>query len=84
MQIEEAREMVKVAANFLASQEQAAMKDVRLEQIERRGDNEFSVVLSYPDAISTFGNLGLVNARVYKELIVNEELKEVIALRIWK
>jgi hypothetical protein len=41
-------------------------------------------VLSYPDAISTFGNLGLVNARVYKELIVNEELKEVIALRIWK
>ncbi len=46
MQMEEAREVVKVAINFLSEQEPSA-KASRLEQIEERGDGEWSVVLSF-------------------------------------
>jgi hypothetical protein len=86
MQMEEAREVVKVAANFLAEQEPAA-KASRLEQIEERGDGEWSVVLSFPDlttgtsAAMLFGNQA---SRVYNELVVNGKAKEVMALRFWK
>lgn len=73
MQIEEAREMVRVASNFLAAQEPAAMKDMRLEQIERRSDNEFSIVLSFPDGGFTFGPLA---ARVYKDVLHLEVVEE--------
>jgi hypothetical protein len=84
MQIEEAREMVKVAASFLTAQEPTA-KEVRLEQIEQRDGGEFSIVLSFPDATMHFGvTTGMTDGRVYKELVVNRDQKEVKALRIWK
>ncbi len=86
MQMEEARQVVKVAADFLAAQEPAA-KASRLEQIEQREAEEWSVVLSFPDSSSvdlqTFTGLHLAN-RVYKELVVNSKAKEVMALRFWK
>jgi len=87
MQMEEAKEVVKVAADFLAEQEPAA-KASRLEQIEEREDGEWSVVLSFPDltisnnAAMLFGNRG--DSRIYKELVVDGKAKEVMALRFWK
>ena len=86
MQIEEAKEVVKVASHFLAEQEPAA-RESRLEQIEQRGDGEWSVVLSFPDMDSDFGKLSVQMGsplRVYKELVVNDQAKEVTALRFWK
>lgn len=86
MQMEEAKEVVKVAANFLAEQEPAA-KASRLEQIEEHGDGEWSVVLSFPDLTIASVPVFLGNqaaARVYKELVVNSRAKEVMALRFWK
>ena len=86
MQMEEAKQIVKVAADFLAEQEPAA-KASRLEQIEEHGDGEWSVVLSFPDLTNApvpvlIGNQAA--ARVYKELVVNGKAKEVMALRFWK
>jgi hypothetical protein len=75
--------MVKVASQFLIAQE-PSVKDVRLEQIEQRGDNEFSIVLSFPDGTPVIGGLAFSNTRVYKELLVNSKAKEVMALRVWK
>jgi hypothetical protein len=86
MQMEEAREVIKVAASFLAEQEPSA-KASRLEQIEERADGEWSVVLSFPDAPSETPAMFLgaqAAARVYKELRVDSKAKEVMALRIWK
>ncbi len=85
MQMEEAREVVKVAASFLAEQEPAA-KASRLEQIEERGDGEWSVVLSFPDLTGVFSTITGIHMadRVYKELVVNSKAKEVMALRFWK
>jgi hypothetical protein len=84
MQIEEAREMVKVAASFLTAQEPTA-RDVRLEQIEQHDDGEFYIVLSFPDGTPRFSlPMGSNDGRVYKELVVKRDQKEVMALRIWK
>lgn len=82
MQIEEAKEVVKVAADFLSEQEPAA-KSSRLEQIEEQGEGEWSVVLSFPDNINAFLP-GITASRVYKELVVDSKRKEVMALRFWK
>ena len=85
MQMEEAKEVVKLAANFLAEQEPAA-KASRLEQIEEHGDGQWSVVLSFPDLTNATVPMLLGNqapARVYKELVVSKA-KEVMALRFWK
>jgi hypothetical protein len=85
MQMEEAKELVQLASTFLAEQEPAA-KAIRLEQIEEHDDGEWSIVLSFPDlsvpAAALFGNGN--SARVYKELVVDSDKKEVRALRIWK
>lgn len=84
--MEEAKEIIRVAAGFLAEQEPAA-KASRLEQIEERGDGEWSVVLSFPDLTNATVPMLLGNqaaARVYKELVVDSGAKEVIALRFWK
>jgi len=85
MQMEEAKEVVKIAANFLAEQEPAA-KASRLEQIEERhSDETWSIVLSFPDPsplTQLFGTPTI--ARVYKELVVSDKTKEVMALRFWK
>ena len=86
MQMEEAKEIVRVAASFLAEQEPEA-KESRLEQIEEREDGEWSVVLSFPDLTKTTAAILLGNqapARVYKELVVDSKAKEVMALRFWK
>jgi hypothetical protein len=87
MQMEEAKEIVKIAADFLAEQEPAA-QDSRLEQIEeRRGyDGEWSVVLSFPDSANKLAlGLGIAGVpRIYKELVVDSKAKEVVALRFWK
>jgi hypothetical protein len=48
MQMQEAKELVKVASTFLAEQEPEA-KSIRLEQIEQRNSGEWSIVLSFPD-----------------------------------
>ncbi|MGB8538637.1 MAG: hypothetical protein WCD57_19595 [Acidobacteriaceae bacterium] len=84
MQIEEAREMVNVATKFLTAQDPTA-KDIRLEQIEQR-DGEFSIVLSYPEQVSVGGVVAYLGTypRVYKEVVVTRNAKEVMALRIWK
>ena len=86
MQMQEAKEVIKVAADFLSEQEPTA-KGPRLEQIEERPDGEWSVVLSFPDFTHAtvpvlLGNQ--VTARVYKELVVDSRAKEVTALRFWK
>lgn len=87
MQVEEAKEVVKVAATFLAEQEPAAIGS-RLEQLEGREDGEWSGVLSFPDLTVNdapailFGDRAA--SRVYKELVVDGKAKEVRALRFWK
>ncbi len=84
MQMEEAKEVVKIAATFLAEQEPTARNN-RLEQIEDRS-GDWSVVLSFPDPTSApFSAFGAQEVpRVYKELVVNSKSKEVMALRFWK
>ena len=84
--MEEAREIIKVASGFLAEQEPAA-KNSRLEQLEERaGSGMWSVVLSFPDfpKSSIAAAIGAMDQRVYKELVVNGETKEVMALKFWK
>ncbi len=85
MQMQEAKEMVKVASTFLAEQEPAA-KAIRLEQIEQRSSGEWSIVLSFPDLTTSVAAMlgNSASARVYKELVVDGDGKEVKALRIWK
>jgi len=85
MQMEEAKEMIKVASTFLAEQEPAA-KPIRLEQIEERSDGIWSIVLSFPDLTSPVAAFLQSNSsgRVYKELVVAGDTKEVQALRFWK
>jgi hypothetical protein len=89
MRSEEAREMVLIAANFLAEQmPDVSAKDIRLEQIEEQtGRDEFWIVLSYPDPIRSTNSLQLALAgpqRSYKELILQKETKEVKSLKVWK
>lgn len=85
MQMEEAKELVQVASTFLAEQEPAAQA-IRLEQIEQRNGGEWSIVLSFPDlSVSVSALLGNpASARVYKELVVDNDTREVRALRFWK
>lgn len=81
MQMEEAKEVVKIAANFLVEQEPSATA-TRLEQIEERaGAGEWSIVLSFPDKETVANMLG---NRIYKEVVVSSDTKEVKALRFWK
>ena len=89
MQMEEAKEVIKIASSFLAEQEPEA-KVNRLEQIEEHSDvaGAWSIVLSFPDLTTVpakffLGEHGAV-PRVYKELIVDGKTKEVKALRFWK
>jgi hypothetical protein len=85
MQMEEAKEIIKVASSALAELEPAA-KPIRLEQIEETSDGVWSIVLSFPDLSSPIASLMQNNAtgRVYKELVVASDTKEVQALRFWK
>jgi hypothetical protein len=85
MQIEEAKDIVRVAASFVAEQDPEA-EEIRLEQIEQRPDGKWSVVLSFArksSSGSAFSGL-MALQRVYKELVVNDRPKEVTALKMWK
>jgi hypothetical protein len=81
MRIEEARDVVGVARSFLEGQESDVL-DIRLEQIEERGDGQWSVVLSFniPNMIAgiPFPN------RAYREFILNRNGKEVQAMKVWR
>jgi hypothetical protein len=77
MQIQEAKEVVKVAADFLSEQEPAA-KESRLERIEERSDGEWSVVLSFPGPgmLSPVFRVNPESATIYKELSVNSRAQK--------
>lgn len=91
MQMELAREVIGIAKSFLQELEPAAKNDVRLEQIEDRGD-EWSVVLSYPINNPLYPFMGTTDNRVYKQLLVGSidliggggNGKEVKSLLAWR
>jgi hypothetical protein len=84
MQIEQARELIKIAAEFLAAQEPTA-KNIRLEQIEELDKGRWQIILSYPDATAGFAVITNPSAgRIYKEVWVNEKAKEVTSVRMFK